>query len=94
MTKIVLGILVASALGAIYSSFINRQLAYEWQALNDQQTKLVEEHGRLMLEYSTLAAPSRIEVLARDKLNMKFPQKEDQRVIEMHPSGEGLKPKL
>jgi len=81
LEKLLVLLLVLSALGAIYSSFVNRQLAHEWQALQDSQNKMQEEYGRLMLEYSTLAAPSRIEQIARNKLNMVFPKKQDTQVL-------------
>ncbi len=82
--KLVALILILSALAVIYNSFVNRHLAHEWQALGNSHTQLQEEYGRLMLEYSTLAAPSRIEVLARDELNMIFPDKNNTRIIELN----------
>lgn len=81
LEKLLVLLLVLSALGAIYSSFVNRQLAHEWQSLQNAQNKMQEEYGRLMLEYSTLAAPSRIEQIARNKLNMVFPKKQDTQVL-------------
>ena len=76
--------LMLSALSVVYCSFANRELAHEWQALGETHTQLQEEYGRLMLEYSTLAAPSRIEVMARKKLNMVFPDKDNTRVIQLN----------
>lgn len=73
-----------SALAVVYSSFFNRHLAHEWQALGDEHTHLQEEYGRLMLEYSTLAAPSRIEQIARQKLDMQFPDKNNTKVIQLN----------
>ncbi len=77
-------VLMLSALSVVYCSFINRELAHEWQALGETHTQLQEEYGRLMLEYSTLAAPSRIEEMARKKLNMVFPDKGNTRVIQLN----------
>ncbi len=81
LQKLLVLILVLSALGAIYSSFVNRQLAHQWQALQQSQNKMQEEYGRLMLEYSTLAAPSRVEQIAREHLNMVFPTKQNTQVL-------------
>ncbi len=74
-------LLMLSALAVIYTSFINRQLAHEWQQLGNEHTRLQAQYGRLMLEYSTLAAPSRVEALAREALNMSLPTKSNTRVI-------------
>ncbi len=81
--KLVAILLMLSALAVIYASYMNRQLAHEWQQLGNHHTQLQEEYGRLMLEYSTLAAPSRVEEMAREKLNMVFPNKNNTRVIQL-----------
>ena len=81
--KLLAILLMLSALAVIYSSFMNRQLAHEWQGLGNEHTRLQEEYGRLMLEYSTLAAPSRVEELARQTLKMSFPNKNNTRVIQL-----------
>jgi cell division protein FtsL len=77
-------VLMLSALSVVYCSFANRELAHEWQKLGQTHTQLQEEYGRLMLEYSTLAAPSRIEVMARKELHMVFPSKDNTRVIQLN----------
>lgn len=76
--------LMICAVAVVYCSFSNRQLAHEWQQLGQAHTQLQEEYGRLMLEYSTLAAPSRVEEMAREKLNMLFPNKDNTRVIQLN----------
>jgi cell division protein FtsL len=79
-------ILMVAALAVIYTSYVNRELAHEWQRLGENHTQLQEEYGRLMLEYSTLAAPSRVEEIAREKLDMLFPNKNNTKVIRLdHP---------
>jgi cell division protein FtsL len=82
--KWVFVVLMVCALAVVYTSYANRQLAHQWQKFGMQYAQLQEEYGRLMLEYSTLAAPSRVEVIARQKLNMQFPDKLNTRVIEVH----------
>ncbi len=76
------GLLVLSAVGVIYSSFVHRQIAPEWQAVKQEQQAMEEEYGRLLLEYSTLAAPSRIESIAREELGMDLPKDQDKQTIE------------
>ncbi|MCP5351092.1 MAG: cell division protein FtsL [Oceanospirillaceae bacterium] len=76
------GLLVLSAVGVIYSTFVHRQIAHEWQAVKQEQQAMEEEYGRLLLEYSTLAAPSRIESIARDELGMDLPKEQDKQTIE------------
>lgn len=76
-------VLLAIAVAVVLTSFENRRLAHEWQDLGKQHDVLQEEYGRLMLEYSTLAAPSRVENIARKKLGMYFPQKQHTQVIQV-----------
>jgi len=82
--KLMFVVLLLCALAVVFVSYHNRQLAHKWQAQSNEYTELQEEYGRLMLEYSTLAAPSRVESIARKKLNMQFPNKMNTRIIEQH----------
>ncbi|MEE8060005.1 MAG: cell division protein FtsL [Pseudomonadales bacterium] len=66
-------LVVASALGVIYSSFKSRQLFSYLQQQNRETRQLEEEWGRLLLEQSTWASHARIERLAKSKLNMVVP---------------------
>ena len=75
-------VILICALAVVFTSFHNRQLARQWQVLGESHNTLQEEYGRLMLEYSTLAAPSRVEAFARKKLNMQFPDKSNTRIIQ------------
>jgi len=77
-------VLMLCALATVYTSYVNRQLAQQWQKESSQYAQLQEEYGRLMLEYSTLAAPSRVEAMARQKLDMQFPGSINTRIIEVH----------
>ncbi len=69
-------LIVASALGVIYSSYKSRQLFSELQQLNRETVRLEEEWGRLLLEQSTWASHARIEQLAKSELNMVVPKPE------------------
>lgn len=76
--------LLLNAVLVVLVSFHNRELAHEWQALGETHDQLQENYGRLMLEYSTLAAPSRVEFIARQTLGMDFPDKSNTQVIELN----------
>ena len=73
---LVLLLVVASALGVIYSSYKSRQLFSDLQQQNRETMRLEEEWGRLLLEQSTWASHARIEHLAKSKLNMVVPEPE------------------
>lgn len=69
-------LVVASALGVIYSSFMARHLVAEFQQLQDRRNAFQEEWGQLLLEQSTLGAFSRVEQLAGKDLKMSVPSPE------------------
>lgn len=73
VSGLVLLLLVVSALGVNYSSYKSRQLFSELQKMKRETIRLEEEWGRLLLEQSTWASHSRIEGLAKSKLNMVVP---------------------
>lgn len=62
---------MSSAFGVIYSKHRNRMLYFELTRLQRQQDELNVNWGRLQLEQSTWATHSRIESIARKKLNMR-----------------------
>lgn len=79
---IVLGMaVVATALGVVWTRHESRVLFVELQALNGTRDKLNIEWGRLQLEQATWADASRIERLAREKLNMRSPAQDEVVVI-------------
>lgn len=82
--KLSIVVIFCCAIAVVFTSYKNRQLAQQWQVLGEAHNALQEEYGRLMLEYSTLAAPSRVEVFARKELNMVFPAKHNTRVIQLN----------
>jgi cell division protein FtsL len=73
-TSVLLLLVIASALGVIYSSYVSRQLFSELQQDKRQAMRLEENWGRLLLEQSTWAAHARIERLAKSELNMIVPE--------------------
>jgi len=62
---------MVSAIGVIYAKHRNRMLYVELTRLQQQQDELNVNWGRLQLEQSTWATHSRIENVARRKLNMR-----------------------
>lgn len=62
---------MSSAIGVIYAKHRNRMLYFELTRLQRQQDELNVNWGRLQLEQSTWATHSRIENIARKKLNMR-----------------------
>ncbi|MFC3681155.1 cell division protein FtsL [Bacterioplanoides pacificum] len=48
----------------------HRSLLSQWQQLDSQRLRLMQEHTRLLLEISTLTAHGRIDQRARKQLNM------------------------
>ncbi len=74
---------MTSAVSVIYVSHQNRQVFAAYQALLGQRDELKVEWGRLLLEESSLAAHSRVEQIAINKLGMQVP--EIKRVILVRP---------
>lgn len=66
---LVLAVMVSS-IGVIYAKHRNRMLYVELTRLQQQQDELNVDWGRLQLEQSTWATHSRIEKVARSKLEM------------------------
>ena len=64
---------LASALGAVYTKHRSRQLFVELEALKAERDDLNIEWGQLMLEQATWATPTRVELIARQRLEMTVP---------------------
>lgn len=75
-TLVLLIILVASALGVVYTKYRSRMLFAEIQRLEQELEAYDTELGQLQLEQNTWAEHSRIERLARTKLGMGLPLRE------------------
>jgi len=71
---LVMVFLVAStAVSVVYSAHSSRAEFIVLQQLEHQRDALNEEWGRLLLEQSTWASPSRVEQQARLRLGMEMP---------------------
>lgn len=66
-------VVIASALGVVYSKHHSRGLFMALQAEVDKRDQLNVEWGQLQLEQSTWATHGRIEEVARGRLQMTLP---------------------
>lgn len=72
---------IVSAIGVVYTRHEHRQSFIESSRLERERDELNIEFGRLQLEQATWAETSRIEQVAAEQLQMKFPQSADIVVI-------------
>jgi cell division protein FtsL len=68
---------LGSAVAVVYVSHLCRQLYTELSLLERETNGLQVEWGRYLLEQSAWASPSRVEQLARTRLDMVVPQADD-----------------
>ena len=68
---------VASAVGVVYARHRHRQAFIQLSALEHARDELNIEFGRLQLEQATWAETNRIDQIARNDLQMKFPESAD-----------------
>ncbi|PJE80355.1 Cell division protein FtsL [invertebrate metagenome] len=73
MVGILLLLIVISGASVSFTAYKNRQLHNQLKTVQDQRNRAQVEWGRLLLEYSTLTTPARIEKLAMERLNMEMP---------------------
>lgn len=74
LVNLILGFaLVATALSLVYVRHESRVLFRDYAQLLNVRDQLKVEWGRLQLEQATLAENSRIEQIARQRLDMKRP---------------------
>jgi cell division protein FtsL len=69
-------VLVAVALVYVWSHLHNTQLKYQIAEEMTVRDSLIEENRRLKVEIATLKSPQRIESIARDKLKLQYPERE------------------
>ena len=77
---VLLALVVISALAVSYSVYQARRLTDRTQKLEKQEAQLETRWGQLLLEKSTWGSYARVERIARQKLGMKLPSK-DERVL-------------
>ena len=71
-----LAMVMASAIGLVYSKHKTRILFVELQQLNKEVVSLDTEWGQLQLEQSAWSDHGRIEQIARERLGMMIPEAE------------------
>ena len=69
-----LGAVIVSALGVVYSRHESRRLAVEFGELENQRDEVIAEWSRLQLEQAWLADAGQVEQKARDHLRMAPPE--------------------
>jgi cell division protein FtsL len=69
-------VIVAAALLYVWSHLKNTQLKYQMAEEISVRSSLQEENRKLKVEIATLKSPKRIEAIAREKLNMAYPERE------------------
>ena len=78
---ILLGAVIASAIGVVYSIQESRESFVELTRLGNERDDLNFEFGRLQLEQATWAENNRIEQIARGRLGMISPNPVDTVVV-------------
>ncbi len=62
-----------TAMALLWVSHEQRRLLRDWERLTQEQQRLETHWEQLLLEQAALGAHGRIEGIAQDKLNMKYP---------------------
>lgn len=89
LTAVLICLLVASALGVVSLQYQSRRLVDAIEREQAHTRALDIEWDRLRLEVGALAAPARVEKVARERLGMTTPGKDALLVAEM---GTGNRP--
>ena len=69
-------VLMAVALIYVWSHIHMMELEYQIAAETSRKEQLLEEQRKLKVEYATLKSPQRIEAIAREKLQMTYPERD------------------
>ena len=77
LVVLLLILVLGSALSVIYSKYRSRQVFVEVQKLESDLDRYEVDWGKLQLELTTLTEQNRVERLARSKLRLKMPQREN-----------------
>ena len=80
---IVYSLALVLALSLVYTRVTTRSLYLQLQSLQQQRDDFNVEWGRLLLQEARYAEPRYIEKIARQKLDMVFPQSDKVSVIQL-----------
>ena len=78
---LILGAVLASAVGVVWTRHESRVLFVELSRLQNQRDELNIEYGKLELEQATWAEPRRVDSEARQKLGMVNPKPQDIQLV-------------
>lgn len=81
LNAILLVLCLLTALAVIKSSHQTREQYGELQRLESEFQQLQTEYGQLLLEQSAWSAPTRVESLAGERLEMRLPEIEEIEVV-------------
>jgi len=79
---LLVGAVMASAIGGVYAKHESRKLFTELQRLNDDRDKMEVEWGQLQIEQSTWSTYARVERLAREDMKMRPPVAGEMKLLE------------
>ena len=79
-------LLCFSGLGEVYLEHQKRILFIEYQGLIKERDTLKTEWKRIQVELSELSSGSRLEDIARSKVNMSFPDPREINIIDLNDS--------
>jgi cell division protein FtsL len=77
LISLLLILVLSSSLGVIYCKYRARQIFVEIQNLERGLDQYEVDWGKLQLELTTLAEQNRVERIARSKLKLVMPQREN-----------------
>lgn len=80
---VLLGMALTSAFAVVLVTYQTRVQFAELEQLRQRNQQLDEQWGRLLLEESAFSSPSRVERLARDKLQMSEPGEDQVRWLDL-----------
>ena len=85
VTAVLFVAVFGSAIAAVYTKHRSRELFVEHQQLVRERDELNIEWGRLRLEQGAWATHSRVERVAREKLGLHIPERDD--IVFVHTGG-------
>jgi len=88
---LLLFVTIACALGVVTSQHKARKLFVELQNEKELAQQMEVEWGKLQIEQSTLAMPTRVEKLARQQLQMHIPPSDEIRYIRVNAAMVGAR---
>ncbi len=75
-------LVLSSALGVVYTKYLNRNLHIQLEQLQIARDNLHVEWTQLLLEQGTLASDVRVEKIAKEKLGMVMPASKEIVVVQ------------